>query len=96
VTARAVGAAALLHVAVAVLLFAAGRSALAPRWIDRDGIVTASDSIAYRLEALELASAFGHGGLERFSRLSQPQAQGKSRGDYRGRQNRTRARARSA
>lgn len=50
---RLLAAAAVFHVLLTVLLFAAGRMALAPRLIDHDGILTAtSDSVTYERDAL--------------------------------------------
>jgi hypothetical protein len=50
---RYLAEAALFHVAVVVLLFAAGRMELAPRFINRDGIVPNTDSVAYAQSAAQ-------------------------------------------
>ena len=50
---RLLAAAALLHVTLALLLFAAGRMQLAPNVVNRDGIVAAAaDSILYQHQAI--------------------------------------------
>src|SRR5256885_5694088 len=50
---RLVSVAALFHVTMAVLLFAAGRLELAPRFVNRDGIALGSDSLGYQQAATE-------------------------------------------
>jgi hypothetical protein len=57
--------AALFHVAVAVLLFTAGRAQLAPKAVDRDGIVEAAavDAVDYRGAAAALARTLREYGL---------------------------------
>ena len=52
---RLIGAAALLHVALAVGLFWAGRAQIVPRILDRDGLLVASDSDEYRTRAIRQA-----------------------------------------
>jgi hypothetical protein len=56
-TRRILLSAALLHIAVAALLLAAGRAQLAPRIVDRDGVVVAmaADAVEYRSAAAWLA-----------------------------------------
>jgi hypothetical protein len=56
--ARVVVAAALLHVTIAILLFAAARAPVAPRLIDGGDIIraVAVDGIGYRADAAELAA----------------------------------------
>src|ERR1043165_2056977 len=50
---RLLAGAAIFHVLVMLLLFVAGRTAVVPRLIDRDGILTAtSDSVTYEQHAL--------------------------------------------
>src|SRR5260370_29712901 len=58
-------AAALLHVALAVGLFWAGRAQVAPGLIDRDGIIGsfASDSYEYQRRGVELAEVFRERGV---------------------------------
>jgi hypothetical protein len=60
---RLIAAAALLHVVLAVALFCAGRAQVAPRLIDRDGIMGASDSYEYQREAAQLAGVLKEQGL---------------------------------
>jgi 4-amino-4-deoxy-L-arabinose transferase-like glycosyltransferase len=58
--------AALLHLSLAVGLFCAGRAQLAPRLIDRDGIIEsfAFDSIGYHQAAIRLAEILKEGRLK--------------------------------
>ncbi len=58
--------AALLHVILAVCLFAAGRAQIAPSLIDRDGIMPsfAFDSYEYREKALRLNNVFNQNGIK--------------------------------
>jgi len=58
-----IAAAALLHVALAAGLFWAGRAQIAPRFLDRDGIIVSSDSSEYRHEAIRLAETLKKDGF---------------------------------
>jgi hypothetical protein len=58
-----VAAVALLHVVIVVLVFAAGRMQLAPRFLDGDGIVPGSDSITYQHDARQLAVTLRQAGF---------------------------------
>jgi 4-amino-4-deoxy-L-arabinose transferase-like glycosyltransferase len=71
---RLLTAAALLHVALAVGLFWAGRARVAPGLIDRDGIMGsfASDSYKYQKEAGGLAEALGQGDIAAWAGASAP------------------------
>lgn len=60
---RLIAAAALLHVAAATGLFLAGRAQVAPRLLDRDGIIAASDSYEYQDGAVRLAKVLRENGL---------------------------------
>lgn len=71
---RLIAAAALLHVALAVGLFWAGRAQVAPGLIDRDGIMGsfAFDGYEYRAGAVRLAEALGQGGFSAWARENAP------------------------
>lgn len=60
---RLIAAAALLHVVLAAGLFLAGRAQIAPRFLDRDGIIVASDSYEYQSGAARLAEVLKKNGL---------------------------------
>jgi hypothetical protein len=71
---RLLAAAALLHVALAVGLFWAGRAQVAPSVIDRDGIVDsfALDSQHYRRDATRLEEIFKQGGVAAWASAGGP------------------------
>jgi len=69
---RLVAAAALLHVMIVVLVFAAGRMQLAPRFIDGDGIVPGSDSVIYQHDAWQLATTLRQGGFTAWRQTATP------------------------
>ncbi|HVF45203.1 MAG TPA: hypothetical protein VM936_19410 [Pyrinomonadaceae bacterium] len=71
---RLLPAAALLHVALAVGLFGAGRAQVAPSVVDRDGIVGsfALDSKHYQRDAARLAEIFKHGGVAEWAGAGEP------------------------
>ena len=69
---RLVAAAALLHVMIVVLVFAAGRMQLAPRFLDGDGIVPGSDSITYQRDARQLAVTLRQAGFTAWRRTAAP------------------------
>ena len=71
-SARLLAVAALFHITVAVLLFAAGRMQLAPRFADRDGIAPASDSLDYRHDAMKLATVLQRGGFATWRQTAAP------------------------
>jgi 4-amino-4-deoxy-L-arabinose transferase-like glycosyltransferase len=60
---RLIAAAAVLHVALAAGLFMAGRAQIAPRFLDRDAIIVASDSYEYRSGAVRMAGILKQKGL---------------------------------
>jgi len=62
---RLIAAAALFHVAIVASLFVAGRMQIAPRFVDRTGLMpaVAVDSLNYQSDALRLAAALARGGL---------------------------------
>ncbi|HEX8721651.1 MAG TPA: hypothetical protein VF736_13530 [Pyrinomonadaceae bacterium] len=71
---RLLAAAALLHVALAVGLFAAGRARVAPSLVDRDGIMPsfAFDSYEYRLGAERLEGVLRERGLSAWAAAQGP------------------------
>lgn len=71
---RLVAIAAVLHVCLAIGLFAAGRAGLAPRFVDRDGIMGsfAFDSYDYQREATEAAGLLRSGNVAGWATASQP------------------------
>ncbi|HEY0083032.1 MAG TPA: hypothetical protein VGB61_09600, partial [Pyrinomonadaceae bacterium] len=60
---RLIAAAALLHVALAFGLFWAGRAQIAPSFLDRDAIITNSDSYQYRSAAVRMVEILKKNGL---------------------------------
>lgn len=66
--------AAVMHVTIAMALFAAGRAQLAPRLIDRDGLVAApfSDSYEYQHDAVWLTNVLRARGVAEWARRSAP------------------------
>lgn len=71
---RLLAAAALMHVALAVGLFWAGRAGVAPALIDRDGIIGsfALDSNHYQRDATRLAEIFSRDGVADWARAGEP------------------------
>jgi hypothetical protein len=71
---KLLGLAALFHIAVAVLLFAAGRAQWAPKIVDRAGIVIAAapDSVDYRTAAASLAEALRRRGVRAWAAQPAP------------------------
>lgn len=69
---RLLAAAALLHVTLAAGLFCAGRAQIAPRYLDRDGIVVASDSYGYRDGAVRLAEILKEDGFATWAAQPEP------------------------
>ena len=71
---RLIVCAAILHVALAVVLFAAGRAQIAPGLINRDGIVSriGIDSFLYQKEAKELALTLRRNGATAWLRSASP------------------------
>lgn len=69
---RLVAAAALFHVVIVVLVFAAGRMQLAPRFINGDGIVSGSDSLIYQRDARQLATTLQQSGFTAWRHTAAP------------------------
>ena len=71
---RLVAIAAVLHVCLAVGLFACGRAGLAPRLVDRDGIMGsfAFDSYDYQRGAIEAAGLLRSGNVAGWATAAQP------------------------
>ena len=71
---RLIAAAAVLHVCLAVALFVAGRSAVAPAIVDRDGIVGsfAFDSYDYQRGATDVAALIRSGQIRAAATAAQP------------------------
>jgi hypothetical protein len=71
---RLIAAAAVLHVALAVGLFCAGRAQVTPNLIDRDGIVgtVAVDSYEYQRRAARLVGVLKEGGLAAWAAEREP------------------------
>ncbi|HEX6715716.1 MAG TPA: hypothetical protein VF088_01320 [Pyrinomonadaceae bacterium] len=69
-----ISGAAVLHLVLAIALFSAGRSGLAPSLIDRDGIMGsfAFDSYDYQRGALELAALLRSGNIVGWASAAQP------------------------
>lgn len=71
---RLIIAAAMLHIALALGLFLAGRAQLAPSLIDRDGIMTsfASDSYDYQQEGARLVEVLRQSGVKTWATAHEP------------------------
>lgn len=71
---RLIAAAAVLHVVLSAGVFLAGRAQIAPRLLDRDGIMEsfAFDSYEYREGAVRLVGALKRGGLRAWAAEDEP------------------------